>query len=293
MKVKILFSGIVLLLSVATGFTQNNSGRTNQVTWSFDKSSGTFTLSGNGEMENFIVSNVKWKDIRSDIRKIIINEGVKSIGNYSFQQCVRLDSIVIPEGVERIGERAFMECKELRWIVIPKSVNTIGESAFMGCCNLVSITNHNPNPVYLHTTTFDAKCLENCILWIPDHSVSAYQKASRWNLFQIRRLSSKPTGSEEGGSLGKGRYLVIVGGKSDKKSAEDFGQQKVYTPYECNYEIIKGYDKNGNVVYRVSVGNYDIKTQAMQEREIWIKRAGFEATWIRDRKEDERYMLYQ
>lgn len=44
-----------------------------------------------------------------------------------------IKKIVIPEGVTSIGDRAFMNCSGLTLIEIPNSVTCIGNSAFSNC----------------------------------------------------------------------------------------------------------------------------------------------------------------
>ena len=72
--------------------------------------------------------------------KLIIGDGVTSIGNEAFYYCKSLESIVIPEGVTSIGDWSFYNCGSLESIVIPEGVTRIKEYAFGSCPNLQSIT---------------------------------------------------------------------------------------------------------------------------------------------------------
>jgi len=64
------------------------------------------------------------------IKKIIVKEGVISIGEYAFYDCTSLTEIVIPDSVTSIGDGAFAYCESLQEIVIPNSVTSIGSRAF-------------------------------------------------------------------------------------------------------------------------------------------------------------------
>ena len=71
--------------------------------------------------------------------KVIISEGVTSIGNYAFHGCSSLTSIEIPTSVTSIGGEAFSGCSSLISINIPEGVTSIGSDAFRGCSSLTSI----------------------------------------------------------------------------------------------------------------------------------------------------------
>ena len=75
----------------------------------------------------------------TDIQHIRIPDGVTSIGEYAFLECMSLQSIDMPNGVTAIGNSAFEGCSALKSIGIPGSVTAIGEYAFEGCSALKSI----------------------------------------------------------------------------------------------------------------------------------------------------------
>ncbi|MBQ0029769.1 MAG: leucine-rich repeat domain-containing protein, partial [Bacteroidales bacterium] len=68
---------------------------------------------------------------RYDINAIEFPPTLKTIGSYAFRKCCYLKgTLVIPEGVETIKESAFRNCMNLRRVVIPESVTTIEADAF-------------------------------------------------------------------------------------------------------------------------------------------------------------------
>jgi hypothetical protein len=69
-----------------------------------------------------------------------IPEGVASIGEFTFEDCIDLTEITIPESVTNIGDCAFKGCAGLTQITIPESVTNIGNCAFKGCTGLKEIT---------------------------------------------------------------------------------------------------------------------------------------------------------
>ena len=98
--------------------------------WELDN--GTLTISGTGEMcTNY--EDVPWYNSVSNIKKIVIKQGVAGIGDCAFSNCGSLTSITIPSSVTSIGGGAFYRCTSLTSITIPSSVTGIGNSAFGDC----------------------------------------------------------------------------------------------------------------------------------------------------------------
>jgi len=107
---------------------------------------GTLTVFGKGAMINFSgkfydvlgASGVRrdivpWSDV---ISKVVIEEGVTTIGDLAFADCNKLVSIEIPNSVISIGKLAFRGCTSLTSITIPSSVTRIAKNAFSGCTSL-------------------------------------------------------------------------------------------------------------------------------------------------------------
>jgi len=103
------------------------------LTWTLEN--GTLTISGTGDMWDYTRNGAPWYDYRNDIGKLLLNEGITKIGEYSFFNCKKIFGVlVIPTGVQCIGKSAFMSCSGFSGdLVIPNSVTDIGWSAFEGC----------------------------------------------------------------------------------------------------------------------------------------------------------------
>lgn len=114
---------------------------------------GVLTISGTGNMYDYN-KNTKpsWTD-QVDLTKVVIEEGVTSIGSYLFYQCTDLTEVTLPQSLKIIGGYTFAECSNLAQINIPSSVTTINGRAFLKCTSLSEIT--IPNGVtYIATETF-------------------------------------------------------------------------------------------------------------------------------------------
>ena len=117
------------------------------LTWTLD--GGTLTISGTGAMadydpESILDINYPWKSHISEIKKIVIESGVTSIGNYAFYNLQNVTEAVIPDSVTSIGKYAFSgflrdsasNAPKIESIKIPSGIQTIGEAAFSRCYHL-------------------------------------------------------------------------------------------------------------------------------------------------------------
>lgn len=76
----------------------------------------TLTFSGSGKMSNYYYSlttnsyNRPWNVYSSQIVKVIIGEGISSIGEGAFSDFTNLASVSIPNSVRTIGDFSFDGC---------------------------------------------------------------------------------------------------------------------------------------------------------------------------------------
>eukprot|EP00980_Cylindrotheca_fusiformis_P009632 scaffold2127_cov85-Cylindrotheca_fusiformis.AAC.12 len=68
-----------------------------------------------------------------------IPSNVKVIKNGAFFYCTSLARLVLNEGLKRIGQGAFGYCKSLTEVEIPSIVNVIDVYAFYGCTSLARL----------------------------------------------------------------------------------------------------------------------------------------------------------
>lgn len=83
--------------------------------WVFDDESGVLTISGYGEMDNYkaynstpwYLSETPWYEYRNDIKEVIIETRVNSIGDYAFYECCGITEINLPLSIQKISSKAF------------------------------------------------------------------------------------------------------------------------------------------------------------------------------------------
>ena len=96
---------------------------------------GVLTISGKGDMwsdtEDTSVYYNKWfNNKKNDIHKVVIKNGVTSIGRRAFCYMENLQSVSIPSTVNYIDAYAFLYTQSLRSVKIPSNVTKIGVQAF-------------------------------------------------------------------------------------------------------------------------------------------------------------------
>ena len=160
------------------------------LTWSVD-AEGTLTISGTGAIPDFEYvmgetpnsiyggANTPWRSYL--IRKVVVNEGITSVGSIALAYLEKMESIslpaslrelgshalannfglkqiVLPENLETLDEMALFQCSGLSSLHIPAGVKSIGESAIDGC-RLDSITVDEANTAF---------CAEDGVLYTKD-----------------------------------------------------------------------------------------------------------------------------
>ena len=117
-----------------------------KVYYFYDGATQTLTISGEGEMWGWQLVEIDdrpWRSFYKNIRSIVINSGVTSIGNWAFTNFESLTSVTIPSSVATIYDCAFLGCSGLTSVTIPNGVIMIEDDdwggAFGNCTGLTSI----------------------------------------------------------------------------------------------------------------------------------------------------------
>lgn len=164
-------------------------GPSDSVQWSYDAETKTLTILGIGSMQNFVSDTAPWKEedtISDECKKVVIEDGVMSIGDYAFSDMSQLEQVefgsglrtigkyafggtnlsqvILPEGLTKIGDMAFSS-KSIKYINISSSVNSIGKLAFFDemCGKLERIDVADDNNYYM---------VKNNILYTKDGSIA-------------------------------------------------------------------------------------------------------------------------
>ncbi len=112
---------------------------------------GVLTVSGTGPMDDYslnyavtenntvkLVCSHPWVEHVDEIKSVVIEDGITSVGSYAFYECSRLSTVSVPDSVAGYGESSFKNCGQLTSISFSVSLSTIGEDLFVGCSGLKS-----------------------------------------------------------------------------------------------------------------------------------------------------------
>ena len=139
-----------------TSGTCGAEGNENNVHWTLD-SDGTMTISGTGEMADYDKKPQPWADQRDNIKKLVVENGVTSIGDSAFRGCINLKNIDLSKASSlEVIKTSFPVCTGLENVVLNEGLVEIGGSAFNTCTSLGSI--HIPSTV----TAIGGWCFESC-----------------------------------------------------------------------------------------------------------------------------------
>lgn len=118
---------------------------------------GELDIYGEGALEYSY--SIPWSSYRSQIKKVVIGDGVTSISKNVFNNYTSLESVTIPGSVKSISESAFSGCNAVRELiyaegttvalktgitsierlVLPNTLVEFSDYAFQNCKNLVSL----------------------------------------------------------------------------------------------------------------------------------------------------------
>lgn len=143
------------------------------VTWTVDRL-GNLTISGTGRMADYTWENksyvanyggvyTPWCEYRSQIKEIVVEAGVTSLGTFAFSHCHGITEFEIPESVTEICYSALWDCDGLETITIPATVTSIPDNPF-SCCDGLTAINVSEDSEYFTSIdgvlfTYDKKTL--------------------------------------------------------------------------------------------------------------------------------------
>ncbi len=180
MKRKLLFL-MALLVSTTMAWAQTSGSCGDNLTWTYNSSTGALTISGTGAMTNYTGGTAPWYAYKENITSVNLPEGLTTIGDNSFKSC-NITSITLPEGLETIGTDAFNVCLKLGKVEIPASVTSIGAEAFWFTTMKHVVLKRTSGVTAGGENIFKDNPNLKCIS-VPSDLVDDYQGAANWSTY--------------------------------------------------------------------------------------------------------------
>ena len=245
------FLTIMMMLLPMLASAEENNVCGDGLTYSFDKSSNTLTISktgeGTGKMYDYD-SNASgqptWSDhYQTDVHTVIIEDGVTSIGDCAFFSCILLSSVSIPSSVTSIGNKAFYCCFKLTSIEIPENVVSIGSEAFEQC-GIASIV--IPNSV----TSIGSEAFRSCEN-LTSVSIPNSMTSIEYGLFQLCSGLTSVIIGDGVASIGSQAFYgcsslttVMIGNSVTSIGSFVFCNCSNLTDVYCSAEVVPGTKSN-------------------------------------------------
>ena len=85
------------------------------------------------------LGSAPWYKYRSQITKVVIEDGVTNVNTYSFADCTNMTEVVLGNSITKIEYQAFIGCTSLTTVTLPSSLTIMGTGLFKNCTSLRSI----------------------------------------------------------------------------------------------------------------------------------------------------------
>lgn len=134
------------------------------LTWELDDQ-GTLTISGSGPMPNYnmLTDETPWKAYKGAISAVVISEGITKVGDYTFRDYDKINTVSIADTVTSIGTHSFGRCYGIHEIIMPASIDAVASNSFPAFDNIkgitrISLTAGNGTAFDYKNSTFDNTC---------------------------------------------------------------------------------------------------------------------------------------
>ena len=99
------------------------------------RASKTLIVHGNGAIPAFSdTSAAPWDEYRSEMTRIILDEGITALPADCFAACKSLSSVTFPKSLESVDANAFRDCNTVSYISIEGSTTALAEMLKENAC---------------------------------------------------------------------------------------------------------------------------------------------------------------
>ena len=108
------------------------------------------------DIKDFVIDDDVFVKYNGNDPKVIIPEGIKSIGPCAFWDNQSIEEVVLPDSLISLGGDTFYNCKNLKKVIIPANVEEIANNPFAGC-PLLTLINKSKHFKLVDGVLFDKK----------------------------------------------------------------------------------------------------------------------------------------
>lgn len=141
------FHGLSGLFEIKANATDTSGTCGDNMTWEYDESTATLTISGTGTMQSYstgsydgtTVTTAPWQPYYKTMKTLVIGDNVSTIGGHAFYRCTGLTSVIIGNKASRIRSYAFAYCSGLTDVNVGNTMSVIEDFSFAYCTGLTSV----------------------------------------------------------------------------------------------------------------------------------------------------------
>ena len=119
----------------------------------------------------------------TSLRTVVITDKETEISDNEFYGCTNLQSFKVGDGVTKFGKYAFSGCSSLNSLSFGTKLQSIGQEAFSDCVAITSIVSKVTTPPVCGNQALDDINKWDCVLYVPEGTISTYQAADQWKEF--------------------------------------------------------------------------------------------------------------
>ncbi len=141
------------------------------------------TYFGDGWGNPLYSSHHLFSDETTEIKDLIIPEGVTKISHFAFFGCSGLTSVTIPNSITQLNKSTFAYCSGLKSVTLPNSITSIGDYVFAYCSSLTDVWCYAENVPTTGSNAFNNSPIATATLHVPIASLESYKATSPWSDF--------------------------------------------------------------------------------------------------------------
>ncbi len=121
----------------------------------------------------------------------------------------KFSKVVIEDGVESIGKHAFQDCSSITTLTLPSTLKSIGEEAFYNCSGFADIYCYAGNAPETGNNAFENSSIATATLHVPPTAISTYGSTAPWSSASSI-VAADDNGGGQGGEQGDEQYENVV-----------------------------------------------------------------------------------